>query len=83
MDHTHDICCALDPCELVEVSSGPVNTSVSFSGLILFSLFLLSCWLCAVQSSCPERYCAVLLTAGTKEKPFGGNSFVSPYEHQH
>lgn len=82
MDHAHDICCALDPCELVEVSSGPMNMSVSFSGLILFSLFLLSCWLCAVQSSCPERYRAVLLTADTKEKPFGGSSFVSLYERQ-
>lgn len=36
-----------------------------------------------MQSSCPECYCSVLLTRGTKEKPSGESSFFSPQELQY
>lgn len=81
--HTCDICCLYDLCELTEVPSGSHEyESVSFFGFI-FPCF---CWLVGYvqcRAAVLKCYCSVLLTGGTKVKPSGESSFVSPQELQH
>lgn len=73
VDHACDICWTLDPCELIEPMSMKVFPFLSsffagFAGwLVVYSAKQLS-WTLLL---CPPY-------EGTKEKPFGGNNFVSP-----